>query len=207
LAGAYVDEASLVDEAFWKQLTYRLSEPGARLFATTNPDSTAQWLKRSWIDRAPELSLATWHFTLADNPGLTADYIAQLEAERRPVAQTVHRRPLGCRRRRHLRHARPRPERPPPHHWDQLPILTGAYWLGVDYGTQNPFHAVLIGTGIDDRLYVVGEWRYDGRTAHKQLDPAQYETRLRGWLDGGAGITIAGKQAVEVWPYRTAVDP
>ncbi|MEW1928479.1 hypothetical protein [Streptomyces sp. NPDC088360] len=33
--------------------------------------------------------------------------------------------------------------------------------LGVDYGTTNPFAAVLLGEGADGRLYVCAEWRHD----------------------------------------------
>src|SRR5690606_26825491 len=49
LAGAYVDEASLVPEAFWSMLLTRLSVEGARLFATSNPDNPHHWLMRSYL--------------------------------------------------------------------------------------------------------------------------------------------------------------
>ncbi|WP_369696723.1 terminase family protein [Streptomyces sp. XD-27] len=68
---AYVDEATLVPEAFWTQLLARLSVPGARLLATTNPDGPRHWLKTGYLDRAGELDLADFHFRLADNPSLS----------------------------------------------------------------------------------------------------------------------------------------
>ncbi len=52
LAGAYVDEASVLPESFCKMLLTRLSVEGARLYATTNPDSPMHWLKRDYLDRA-----------------------------------------------------------------------------------------------------------------------------------------------------------
>lgn len=52
LVGAYVDEASTVPESFWTMLVSRLSVEGARLYATTNPDAPAHWLKKRWLDRA-----------------------------------------------------------------------------------------------------------------------------------------------------------
>ncbi|MEU5427855.1 terminase family protein [Streptomyces olivoreticuli] len=43
---AYVDEATLVPEGFWTQLLARLSVPGTRLLATTNPDGPRHWPRR-----------------------------------------------------------------------------------------------------------------------------------------------------------------
>lgn len=54
-AGAYCDELSLYPESVWTMLLSRLSLPGAKVFATTNPDSPAHWLKVKFIDREDEL--------------------------------------------------------------------------------------------------------------------------------------------------------
>ncbi|GAA4871734.1 phage terminase large subunit [Saccharopolyspora cebuensis] len=81
-AGAYVDEATVVAEDFWTQLLGRMSVPGAQLFATTNPDSPAHWLKRKYLDRLD--SLPDWRsfaFTLDENPALSTEYKASIKAE------------------------------------------------------------------------------------------------------------------------------
>ncbi|NJP74565.1 phage terminase large subunit, partial [Streptomyces sp. C1-2] len=78
---AYVDEATLVPRGFWNQLLGRLSVPGARLLATTNPDNPGHWLKKEFLDRAGALDLREWHFTLDDNPALDEAYVASLKAE------------------------------------------------------------------------------------------------------------------------------
>ncbi|MFD0496818.1 terminase large subunit domain-containing protein [Streptomyces rhizosphaericus] len=78
---AYVDEVTLLPEAFFVQLLARLSVPGARLLGTTNPDSPRHWLKVGYLDRQHELDLASWHFKLADNPSLSPAYVASLAAE------------------------------------------------------------------------------------------------------------------------------
>ena len=44
-AGALIDEATLIPESFFKMLLSRLSIPGSKLFASTNPDSPYHWLK------------------------------------------------------------------------------------------------------------------------------------------------------------------
>jgi PBSX family phage terminase large subunit len=81
LAGAYGDEATLIPEGFWQQLLARLSVPGAKVFATTNPDSPYHWLKVNYIDRAGLLDVRVWHFTLEDNPALDRTYVANLMRE------------------------------------------------------------------------------------------------------------------------------
>src|SRR5678815_3518148 len=52
LVGAYVDEASLLPESMWAMLMSRLSDPGARCYATTNPDNPSHWLKRDYLNRS-----------------------------------------------------------------------------------------------------------------------------------------------------------
>ncbi len=73
LAMAYVDEATCIPEVFWKMLESRLSVPGARLFATCNPDGPAHWLKKDYIDRKVH-DLICWNFCLDDNPILDDKY-------------------------------------------------------------------------------------------------------------------------------------
>lgn len=193
LVGAYVDEASLVPEGFWAMLLSRLSVPGARLYATTNPDSPNHWLKRDFLDNA-ELDLASWHFVLDDNPALDPTYVANLKAEY--TGLWYQRFVLGLwvlaegaiydmfDTGRHVTKA--------------LPAMH-AWWLGVDYGTTNPLVALLIGHGHDDRLHVAREWRWDSRRRRRQLTDAQYSTALRKWLTNPAGELLDME--------RTFVDP
>ena len=80
LRGAYCDELTLFGEDFFTMLLSRLSEEGAKLFATTNPDTPAHWLKRNYLDR--ELpDLLSLKFTLDDNPHLPRDYVEALKSE------------------------------------------------------------------------------------------------------------------------------
>ncbi|MEV4036381.1 PBSX family phage terminase large subunit [Streptomyces umbrinus] len=188
---AYVDEATLIPEGFWTQLLARLSVPGARLYATTNPDSPRHWLKVGYLDRAHELNLRAWHFKLADNPSLSAEYVADLTAEY-----------VGLWRRRMIDGAWCVAEGAIYDMWDEsrhvvteLPAMR-RHWCGIDYGTTNPFSAVLLGEGVDDRLYVCAEWRHDSRTTHRSMTDAQYSRAVRKWLDT-LGIT----------PEWTFIDP
>ncbi|MER7346412.1 PBSX family phage terminase large subunit [Streptomyces aurantiacus] len=174
---AYVDEITLLPEPFFVQLLARLSVPGAKLLGTTNPDSPRHWLRTDYLDRANELDLAAWHFKLADNPSLSPAYVASLTAEY-----------TGLWRRRMIDGAWVVAEGAiydmydeARHVVDELPTVT-RHWVGVDHGTSNPFAAVLLGLGDDNRLYVVAEWRHEARKVHRQMTDAQYSAGLRAWL-------------------------
>lgn len=79
LAMAYVDEATCIPEVFWKMLETRLSVPGARLFATCNPEGPAHWLKKEYLDRNVH-DIKWWQFTLDDNPILDEAYKKEIRA-------------------------------------------------------------------------------------------------------------------------------
>lgn len=83
LTGAYCDELTLFEEDFFVMLLSRLSEPGAKLFATTNPDSPGHWLMTNYISRAQkgELDFLRIRFSIDDNPYLSEDYVKNLKQE------------------------------------------------------------------------------------------------------------------------------
>lgn len=197
---AYVDEATLIPRGFWNQLLGRLSVPGARLMATTNPDNPGHWLRKDFINREGELDLRTWQFTLDDNPALDPKYVASLKAEY--VGLWYRRFILG--------------------HWvqsegaiyemfdtdrhvvDEVPHIERWLCDAIDYGTVNPFADVLIGLGTDKRLYVVSEYRHDSRAARRQMTDSEYSQGRRRWL---AGVPHPGSNVLGVRPEWTIVDP
>lgn len=202
LAGAYVDEATLVPEGFWSMLLTRLSVEGARCFATANPDHPGHWLKAGYLDRAAvwlrgdgqleqhqgdqdRLDLARVSFRLDDNPHLPAAYRAALEAEF-----------SGLWYRRYVAGEWVQAEGavysmfdPELHVVDELPVDDGGrtdvdrWVVAIDYGTVAPFAALLVGVSEHHRMvFVAAEWRHDSRAARRQLTDAEYSTRLREWL-------------------------
>lgn len=77
IARAYCDELSLMPERFFKQLLNRMSVPGARLYATTNPDTPMHYLYREYItdkDKIDSGMVKVIHFELDDNPALDEEY-------------------------------------------------------------------------------------------------------------------------------------
>lgn len=198
---AYVDEATLLPRGFWMMLLSRLSVPGAKLFATTNPDGPAHWLRKDFILRATDVGMRVWKFRLSDNPSLAQSYVERLK---RQYVGLWHRRfILGewC-----LAEGAVYDMWDPSRHVvDILPVIRRWIALGVDYGTTNPFAALLLGLGEDGRLYLTHEWRYDSKQAHRSLTDVEYSERLRGWL---ASLEHPHSPAARgIRPDWTVVDP
>lgn len=199
-AGAYVDEATLVPEAYWTQLLARLSVKGAQLFATTNPDNPSHWLRKKFLNRAGELNLKWWHFTLDDNTALDRAYVASLKQEY-----------TGLWYKRFIDGLWVVAEGAVYDMWDPdknvidvLPPIWRWICTAVDYGTSNPFHALLIGMDASLNLYVANEWRHSARDTRRSLTDAEYSAALRQWLRDyrQPGTHVAG-----VTPPMTVVDP
>lgn len=82
LTGAYCDELTLFTEDFFAQLLARLSVPGAKLFATTNPDSPTHWLYKNYINRGEDqkpIDLKVYQFLIDDNTFLDPEYVAEIK--------------------------------------------------------------------------------------------------------------------------------
>lgn len=214
LAGCYVDEISTIPQSFWSMLLSRLSVEGARLYGTSNPDSPAHWLKAEFLDRAAVwlgqdghvdysedgLDLARFSFRLSDNQHLGAAYVRSLELEF-----------VGLWRKRFIEGLWVAAEGAvydmfdeQRHVVDVVPVIRKWLCCSIDYGTVNPLHALLLGLGVDRRLYVVAEWRWDSRQRHRQLTDAEYSAKLREWL---AAVKFPGSQLYGVSPERFIVDP
>lgn len=187
VAGAYVDEVTVIPEQFFTQLLGRMSVPRAQLFGTTNPDSPAHWLKVKFLDRLVDLpDWRSWHFTIDDNPSLTERYKESIKAEFRGLwyrrfilGEWVAAEGAIYDMWEPERHVVP---------WAELPELQDLIAVGVDYGTTNATSALLLGlTGeADPRLVLVDEWRHDASTsAQGRLTDAQLSARLTEWMKAG----------------------
>lgn len=179
---ALVDEATLLPENFWTQLQGRLSEPGARCLATTNPDNPEHYLKKKFMDRRHEdgMDVQVWDFYMEDNPTLRPEYIARKKAEFTGVF--YKRFILGewvaaegavfdsFDRDQHVIR------------WEDLPEMRWILGVGIDHGTTNPTHAVMIGHGVDDVLYCMDEWRYKASTESARWSNVELSKGIRDWI-------------------------
>ena len=178
LTDAYGDELTTWPQSVFAMLLTRLSVTGARFYGTTNPDSPGHWLKREYLDRADELDIAHWQFTLDDNTALDPLYVDALKREF-----------TGLWYRRYVLGEWTQAEGAV---YDQMPdamlledddpALAKARQFGdryffIDYGTTNPL-VCLDAYVYKDSLYVDREWRHDSQAAGHQLTNADYAERL-----------------------------
>lgn len=181
LVGAYGDELTLWPESFFRMLLSRLRLPGARLYGTTNPDHPRHWLKTGWLDRADELDLAHFHLTIDDNPTLDPAYVDAVKTEYVGLWHDRFIRGLWVAGEGRVYDAfNPGDGRIVT---GELPDRIDRAWIAVDYGTSNPFVALLLAIGPDRRLWVLDEWRWDSRSERRQLTDAEYGARLRAWVE------------------------
>lgn len=199
VCGAYVDEITVLPKVTFQQLVARMSVTGAKLYGTTNPDSPHHWLKTEWIDRR-DRDVRVFHFELDDNPFLDPGYVAYLK-----------RQYTGLWYRRFIRGMWVMAEGAIYDQWDprrhvvhNTPRIADWLTCPVDYGTTNPFHALIIGIGVDNRLYVTNEYRYDSKAARRQMADSEYSGALRAWM---RQIPIPGSTARGVQPRYLVVDP
>lgn len=82
LGGAYCDELTLFPEDFFAMLLSRLSEPGAKLIATTNPDVPTHWLLTEYLKNEKLTDdLFRMFFHIDDNTTLDKEYVESLKKE------------------------------------------------------------------------------------------------------------------------------
>lgn len=156
--GAYVDEITLISEDFWMQLQQRIRIDGVQIFATTNPDGPAHWVKRHIIDKASVNGHRVFQFTIRDNPHVSSDYYPRLMREL-----------TGLWRRRMIEgewcvaegtvYDMWEPDRHVVPHAD-LPAISRIVGMGIDSAQQHETRGYLIGVSQEKRprLVVVDEW-------------------------------------------------
>lgn len=197
-AGAYVDEATVIPQVFFDQLVNRCSVKGAKIFATTNPGAPSHWLRQNYLLRAAETQLRAWHLVIDDNTFLDPEYVAWVKSTH--FGLWYRRMVLGewCLAEGAIWDSWDADR----HVVDVLPSMARWMAVGVDYGTANPFAAVLLGYGVDNRLYLASEYRHDSKKAQRQLTDAQYSAELRRWL-----ATYKHRDGEGVQPEWTYIDP
>ena len=174
LQGAYCDELTQLPQDFYTMLLSRLRRPGAKLFATTNPDSPSHWLKTNYIDRQNELDFLDVKFLLDDNTTLPADYVENIKREYTGIfyerfilgnwvlaeglIYPMYRDAIS----------------PPPDDWESR---AEQMYLSIDYGTLNAF-AALLWAKIGGVSYAVDGYYYSGRTEGATKTDEEYADEI-----------------------------
>lgn len=182
---AYCDELCDVHPDVFQLVRSRLSLPYSRCDASCNPEGPRHFVKQFIDSEGVDLYCQT--YTLYDNPFLPDDYISDLEAGYRGTVN-FDRYILGLWRQteglvypfdsesdftctydeaRGWHEARPGEWAEGPGHW----------FVSVDYGTVNPF-AALLWRVTPRRAYVVDEYYWDSRERGQRLTDEEHYANL-----------------------------
>ena len=181
LAGALMDEVTLMPRSFVEQTAARCSVEGARLWFSCNPEGPEHWFYKEWIRKAEEKRALHLRFTMEDNPALSPAVRARYE---RMFRGTFYQRyVLGeWTAAEGLVYDFFQADAMPP-----APEGGFARWrISCDYGTRNPASFGLWGE-LDGIWYRVREFYYDARERGRQKTDGEYAEDLRN-LAGGRCI-------------------
>lgn len=178
-AGALVDEITILPQSFFMMLLSRLSVTGAKLFGTCNPDSPYHWLKTDFIDKYKddEGYLKVFAFRLDDNPSLSEQFVSDLKKSYSGLWYKRYIEGEWCLAEGTVYSM----FNEKIHVINKPPSYAKRYYLGIDYGTHNPFAAVLIGFNDDvsPSIWVEKEWYYDPKVFSKELTDSEHLTNLK----------------------------
>jgi PBSX family phage terminase large subunit len=173
-SGAYVDEATIIPESVFKMLISRCAMGGARIFATTNPDSPFHWFKTSYLEDNADVK--TWKFTLDDNPELQED-----------EKQYLRRQYKGIWYQRFIEGLWVQAEGAVYDHFateihtiNHAPGMAQYYIVGVDYGTTNPCAFTLVGINKNKfpNVWVEDEYYFSSKVSQRQKTDSEYAADL-----------------------------
>jgi PBSX family phage terminase large subunit len=176
LVCAYCDELTLFPESFWQMLITRLRLKDAALIGTTNPDSPAHYLKESFMENPGNKDkLNIWFSTMDDNPYLEPGYVADMKSAYPESSLWYKRYILG------LWVAAEGVVYdmwdPAKHVKDKTDLQGWSWYIGIDYGTNNPCVFLMIGVH-NKEAYCAGEYYYDSSKTQKQKTDAEYADDL-----------------------------
>ncbi|MDV2475149.1 hypothetical protein F8M49_06390 [Rhodococcus zopfii] len=149
------DEITLMAEEFVNQLMARHSVANAWMGATTNPDGPRHFLKRDYIDRRHERGHRIFHFDLEDNRKyLPPGYIENISAQYTGLWHDRFIRGMWT-----MADGVIYPMFDPKLHVvDTLPEMQQLLAIGIDDGFNHPAAGILLGLGVDNRLYAMAEF-------------------------------------------------
>ena len=172
LAGVFFDEVALMPESFVNQATGRCSVDGSKYWFNCNPESPSHYIKTEWIDKITEKNMIRVHFTMRDNPSLSAKVIERYERMYKGVFYDRFIRGLWViaeglvygmfDKEKNIFHGE----------YEYNP--QSSYYLSIDYGTMNPFAVGLMELKNSGRVRMLREGHYSGREKGVTIDNEAY---------------------------------
>lgn len=171
LGGVLFDEVALMPRSFVEQALARCSVEGSKFWFNCNPEHPYHWFYNEWIKKTDEKNMLYLHFTMNDNPSLSAEIKSRYEklytgafyerfVEGKWVAADGLVYPM-FNTSRHIKEG---------HNFDQ-------YYLSCDYGTVNPFSLGLWGHS-GGKWYRIKEYYHSSREKGVQLTDEEYYAGL-----------------------------
>lgn len=179
LAGAYADEISLYPESFVQMLKNRLRIKGAKMFGTMNPDNPNHFINVDLINNDEIKDKTIWLSTMDDNPYLDPDYVERMKTAYPKSSMWYKRYILGidC-----LAEGAVYDMWDEGKHVKDAPDLAKYDWyIGIDYGTNNPCAFLMIGMH-NGNVYCAGEYYWDSLKKNKQKTDSEYADDLKTFI-------------------------
>lgn len=175
----YGDEVTTWNEEVFAMLKSRLDKPNSLFDGTCNPDSPNHWLLKFLESDA---DIFRQHYTIYDNPNLSAEFVKNLENEYRGTVY-FDRFILG---KWALAEGLIYPMFNRKEHVFDEPPENGKYYISIDYGTLNPCSMGLwcVSGGC---AYRIREFYHDGRSSNKLYTDEEYYKQLEK-LAGGLPV-------------------
>lgn len=167
----------MLPKSFVEQAIGRCSVSGSKIWMNCNPNSPYHWLKQEYIDRKEEKNILRLKFQLEDNLTLPKDTINRYK-----------RMFTGVFYKRYILGDWVMAEGLIYENFDEEKMTTYAlpkmqrYWYGVDYGTSNATTFILVGQGIDHKMYVIDEYYHSNIKSGQQKSPQQYAEDLKQFI-------------------------
>lgn len=177
LAGMFFDEVALMPKSFVNQATARCSIDGRKFWFNCNPAGPYHWFKLEFLDELKEKNLLHIHFTMDDNLSLS-----------QKVKDGYKRMYKGIFYKRFIQGLWVLAEgiiydmfNRDKHVFSKLKVPIDEYYIGIDFGTNNPTVFLLIGRSGDE-YYVLKEYYYNGRKQSKQKTVSTYSKDLQEFM-------------------------
>lgn len=173
------DELTLWPESFFKMLDFRMSLKVSQLFGTTNPGPPGHFLKKEYLNRKNKLNLSSFHFNVDDNLSLDPIFKEALKNNFTGLWYDRYILGLWCLAEGAIFDFFDEQE-----HTIKSWPKAQYYILAVDYGTVNPFCALLMGVNpfAQPKIWAEREYYWDSQKKQRQKTDGEYSTDLNDFV-------------------------
>lgn len=179
---AYVDEMTTIPVNFMDMLTTRLSKPHSKMVGTCNPDSPVHPVKTQFLDNPDKEYAYGLHFEIDDNPSLDEKTKRDLKTKYTGLFYQRYIQGLWVQAEGAIFSDFDRQT----HVIPRAPGCAQQFYVGIDYGAQNPFAAVMIGYRSEHtpRFWVEKEYYWDPKKTFRQKTNSEFADDIERFIDG-----------------------